>query len=364
MLGMTELGDSSLPKSSFVARRSFLDASLPEFVDFVGQHISHEINLFSEVCPDPSLAPFLHDAFHDIGTDLLPDEIAREFTVIESAALGLKFPQATMYLRQFPAMYRILRSAEIRGEWSREVGDSLFIGSGATVPEVVAAYVEPPTGEDLQRLGELENAGEYGKILFHSGDTPSSQNVPGHFLSSGSVVAVEPDSSILDLKTSLERRFAIPNEKTQTLPVTIGEAIATGALPSTVDSLLMYRADPAAFTDINPEDLESTDARIRLYTFAKLMNDVRSLMTPLLERLSNQGQCVITVGQGNSESEQVHRLAFLFSLREFFLEEGYASIVRHFTDDPRDEAVYADLYGSISVLFARKTHLPPSSDTI
>ncbi|MEN9407503.1 MAG: hypothetical protein RLZZ455_719 [Candidatus Parcubacteria bacterium] len=353
---MTEQGGSSLPKSSFVARQSFLDASLPEFVDFVGQHISHEVNLFSEVCPDPALAPYLHDAFHDIGPDLLPDEVARELTVIESAALGVKFPHATMYLRQFPAMYRILRNAEIRGEWSREVGDSLFIGSGATVPEVVAAYVVPPTGEDLQRLGELDSTGEYGKILFHTGMQPMYGSLPGHFLFSGSVVAVEPDSSILDLKTSLERRFAIPNEKTQTLPVTLGEAIETGALPSSVDSLLMYRADPAAFTDINPEDLESTDPRIRLYTFAKLMQDVRSLMTPLLERLSDQGQCVITVGQGNSESEQVHRLAFLFTLREFFLEEGYASKVRHFTDDPRDEAVYADLYGSISVLFARKTH--------
>ncbi len=365
MLRMTERVVPPLPESSFVARESFGDASDYNYKDTLSVHASEETDLFGEYLALRQFgSQFGLDQENSLRLHTDSDEVRREQVVIEAASQMLIYPYLGPFLLQFPAFYRLLRSAELRGEWSRTMGDSLFIGSANTVPEVAATYLPTPPEEivgTIQKLDDLD--GYHDVFLDPQAFFEGRGRAVGRFLGEGSVVAVEPHKSSVTVKGLLEDFFLIPSEKTHTLPMTLGEAIATGALPLSVDSIVMNRADPAVFTDSDADDFVSPNESIQYIAMLKLKKDLESVMPHLLSRVSGNGQCVVTVGQGNSEAEWAQRVAFLSILNELLLEYEFSTSLKFMYLNPRDELVYTGLHGSIGALFARKGDFLQTSDS-
>lgn len=272
---------------------------------------------------------------------------ALKIVSIESAAFIAKNPQLILFLPEFPSCFRLLRSAELCGG-IRRGGDSLLIGSGATLHEVFAMYIHPPSDEDVQNMlaGEVNESSMLSRVM-----NIRAGNLPAHIdMLPGQVTAIEPDPE-------QEMRFLIASKAFPTqpefiglIPLTLSEAFENEEIPTDLDNILWYRADPQILGfDFGQIIGGETDSD----TLEGVMNG----LFLFFQQLKKEGSLAITVGVGNSREDRINRMAFMEVIHlivKMFPLEVTTALPRNYSDNIFTKAMFQEPFGSLAGIFATK----------
>lgn len=277
---------------------------------------------------------------------------------IESAAYITKYPHLPFFAPEFTSCFRLLRTAELTGGMTRG-GESFFIGSGATISEVLALYIAPPTDEDLS----IMRSNKPDDIeLRHDGITRLNLKEPSLIpVLSGHATAIEPDPAFDTMFHLGLKAFPFPDGLLSREQQTLHEALLSGwNRENTVNNIIWYRADPQVL-GFNPETLFGTYEESE-----KQVEGIISSFFLLFQRLQEDGAFGMTVGAGNSTEDRIMRLQFIKTVREllkiFPLEEK-KDISGFYLADNITAGMFAEPVGSVAGLFLRKTAdtSPPTS---
>src|SRR5690349_17178199 len=94
-------------------------------------------------------------AMNIITTRPMPWQEAGVVAAIEATAYETKYPQLNITEMSFPACYRFLRTLELSGV-NKRGRNTLFIGSGTAVHELLAHYMRPPHHQIVKSFFEEE----------------------------------------------------------------------------------------------------------------------------------------------------------------------------------------------------------------
>lgn len=265
--------------------------------------------------------------------------IGMKIATLEMAAFVFQYPQFIIFARYTPSLYRLLRGAELSGVFKRG-GQTTLIGSGITIPEVLATYVVPPSRDMIQ---ELNNHGTLEGLTRRLDQALKLQRSPLepplNFLS-GNVTAIEPDEKwFKEGVRDNQDIFHMPN-KIDFHSITLEKALRKHRIPQS-DTIVLNRVDPRIFGSTKSD-------------WARTLDEI-------LLHIKNGGYFVLTVGSGNvshKDYEKNLRLDMLKWLSEILPDRGIQIVTpggKAYLVEGRDDiAYYGGPYGMIGYIIARK----------
>ncbi|GEM_PF-3861361 len=293
-----------IPDSSFSAHESFLPVTQDQ------RNLASTQALYQELLSIASTADILKkdkDAFTRLfkdGESLSLDE-AMQRSVMECALIVLDNPRLAIQLPHFTNLYRLLRTTELAYGHKRG-GNTLLIGSGITIHEVIALYIQPPEPEAV--IEKLSNENSQAEMLMNLLD-PSLR----YTLVEGIATAIEPDRSRGDGAVTIADQFGIPEDVLSLKSITIGEAISSGEIPDDLTTILWHRLEPNIFYPQATGKLKNRKQRRQDEMESK--HTIRLILKALFSRLSHEGRFVITVGTGNDNEGYRRRVDVLNNIR-------------------------------------------------
>ncbi len=230
---------------------------------------------------------------------------ARTMAETEFSALWASNPRITHFMPQFPSLYRLMRTAELTGNLRRH-GETLLLGSGLTVPEVLAVQIDPPEIEKIEALEDLN-------LL------EMALNMPDlNFTSSGPpITAIEPKDKYRNLVAQYAPLFNLVPSDIHLITATVGEAAENGTIPNNRDLIVWNRAEPAIV--YGHQNGSSIDKRTKRENLAKL----KEFLGVLTSFLAPDGSIFITTGTGNNCGELEARKLLLEQSRYALSEIGF-----------------------------------------
>ncbi len=216
-----------------------------------------------------------------------------KLSALEAATYIDAYPSLATNTYGFPPLYRFLRTAELNGALSRG-GNSLLIGSGSTVQEILALYLVPPTDDDVTAFLGKKTTPE---VLSEDSQVVSHPDFKGFHLPllPGKALAIEPDPVFDIERQGALNLLPIPTSKMSMIQATIGDAIAADVIPAELDMILWHRMEPEIFGINEAESLED------------VLREIGNVFLPLQKKLSEGGSLCITVGHGVTREEYFQR---------------------------------------------------------
>lgn len=230
----------------------------------------------------------------DKDKDLSPTE-AKVIAIGEAAALMCKYPRMTWLYTKWLRYYCAFRSLELMGKLKRGE-DTLFVGSGYTIEEVLAYYISPP--ESIDCLVAHPRVFDDASVAFAkelNADQSTYKNIEKIEYLSGRATAIEPAS--FPLEYIEDNRHCLDGLDFRMRPLTVQQLLSTSDLDQLFNSVVINRADPSVYpiTDTTSPDN-------------------RGILEKLGDKVMVGGTIVVTVGIGNtarSFRELDTRLSFI-----------------------------------------------------
>lgn len=214
-------------------------------------------------------------------------------TLIETATLYYDYPQFVHLAVQAQPLYRISRAAEMTSKFQRG-GNSVIIGSGLMVDEIVALYTKPPTFEDAHRLRYYTpNAG-----LIRSN---TSHPLP---LLDGTIIGIEPEPPDEKKLARICEGLGISTEMFTIHKKTLGKAVQDKDIPEDLDLLVLPRVDPEIFF---PDG--SMSKRQKQEALSKALDILTS-------HLRSGGSFLLTVGLGKNKQGGQDRKQLILNIMD------------------------------------------------
>jgi hypothetical protein len=267
-----------MPNSSRTSHRSFIPAP-QETLDFVStQALFQEMMVAMATAEALRKDPARLDKLLTDVTPLMFDD-ALQRSAIESAVLMMENPRIPIQIPHVATIFRLMRTMEISGGHKRG-GNALIIGSGLTIPEVLALYIKPPDPKTM--LDKLAQADPTTQMLLNTVMGNSNYS-----LSNGHVTAIEPDPNYKAKVLRLQNDFNIPDNMLTFKNITVGEALEGDQIPDNLDLVLWHRVEPRIF--LPGSDLRSRKERRQAEREAKkskFQNPTQNIIEPLFDHLS------------------------------------------------------------------------------
>lgn len=265
-------------------------------------------------------------------------ESASAIATTESAVILFKYPNLVGYLPTLPSLYRLSRTAELMGYFKRG-GDTLLVGSGTTINEVVALDIVPPTVEDLTDFANLNLRAIRDDII-----TTFPQL-------GGTYEAVEPSArGLLTFERSKEDITIDPN-KVVFHNCTIGEALNSGVLKGNYENVVMNRVEPAIATGkLDTKNLKGKQK-------VQQARAIRGFLSAMADNLRSGGCLAVTIGSGGDFYQFDARKKFLAEARSKALDLKFtiAPGLPMSTEDNHEIFLYAlGDSGKFGCFFAKK----------
>lgn len=280
------------------------------------QSIRHEQELTTELQKTITFSQYRELRKLSEGGSPIPWNQARLIAAIEAAANLLNNPLIIASIPEYQFFYRLFRTLELTGVLARG-GNSLFIGSGITVPEVLAMYAKPPLMDDVSSVYSFSSGMDSFTLLLgkHLGikelGGSGKEEIRPIPLLTGYSTAIEPDKKELERAFRNTKRFRIPSSKLTMLNMTLGEALDNHKLPA-VQTIIWHRAEP----DIISMDLISNPQAAE--------SDVTTILQRLFctERGRSKNQFLLTTGLGNDALTQQKRRLLLQTVAQVLPSVG------------------------------------------
>jgi hypothetical protein len=323
----------SIPESAFVSRRSMVErVDRDDIARTIEQWLSREERWLQAIVHWSAAEPDDSQALE--GGDAALRAIA------ESSLLLHEHPELIVYAPQFAALYRLLRTDEIKRDLRRG-GDVLLVGSGRTYPEALAVLVRPPTLAELHLLASMPStlAGEV--LAFNERDARGEAFAHPLPLVRGTLTAVEPDTTAVDYGTRIAPLFGLDASTVHYEIATLGAALVGSSLPAIFDTVLWNRADPAV---IYAPSANGKDRRLA----------TRRVLRQLASHLQPGCRLVLTVGTGNDRLQRDGRRRFVQEVSALLPTVGFNVVMASadFAGAADTACVYDEYYGAIAGLIA------------
>ncbi len=228
-------------------------------------------------------------------------EEAEAVASIETASLLLEHPYLGIITPTFADLYRFMRTLELSTGVERG-GVTLLVGSGKTLPEVLAMYVESPTPEMVGTLHDRESVlMERVMDLMRIGDGDYNFSQPA--MKEGKVFAIEPNlrnpAEMQAIENMRRIASAVTTDMLEFVPTTLGDALAAERTPFDIDTILFHRTEPDIFYLQQKGDrpITRSDRRSMQREGKKGMDKI---FRTLFNHLAPNGHIVLTVGEGNN----------------------------------------------------------------
>lgn len=308
---MTKDGVRLLSDSADILAHSFIKVQKKQRDYAILRYLQRENTKFNGLLSTVPLQTMI-DARANSDNQLLSWEVAKILSSLEATILLAQFPQFLIGTVTFPYLYRLFRTLELSLGLKRG-GNTLFIGSGLTLPEFMANYVESSSVKDIIKIYE-----EYKEDLlaqrasgFITARTSGSFPKPKSWLD-GKAVVIEPDENELKNMQEINVHFDAPIDRITQYAITIGSAIRHNLAPVNLDAILWIRSDPDIFFAENFSGKAKKQAR----------RSIRTIFAPILRQLSVGGHFILTVGAGNNDRERDQRKELLLMSKKCLPELG------------------------------------------
>ncbi len=302
-------GENPLPDSAFKTPQSLREAPRHVAIPLMTTVFDHEIHLLMGFHRTTNLDMYQMLVSAAEKQRLLWTD-AKYTAAIEASAYLFQYPQLLFITPEFPQCYRFLRTAELMGEIGRG-GETLLVGSGNTLHELLGLYLSPPPEEMLRSYYETDMERFYPGAktndalnAFETDEQPIE--LP---LLPGKAHAIEPNPSALEAVKHTRKYITFPDEKLTYYPITIGEALKTALIPKDLDTVLWYRADPEIF-------ISAKGKPHKPFSTYENRRNISQILRPLCNSLRDYGSFILTVGIGNSQLEEDVRLEFMRALEK------------------------------------------------
>lgn len=270
------------------------------------------------------------------GQEALPIAQARMAASIEAAAFLITYPRMMFELPTFPPLYRLVRTLELSLGLERG-GDNLLVGSGITVPEVLAFYIEPPTREMVERVTGFD-----GEDLMEKAIHAVKLGIVTRPISykEGVVTIVEPNLSFIEATHRLSNLYVMPEGKIHLAAATIGDVVRDNVFPGNANNVLWHRVEPNVYNGKHQAATNSSDRRTRRSLAREQERSLKVVLNYLLGKLKSEGRLIFTVGGGDNQEEFQARRD-LIALAKDLLSKTPSGIVEelplYFSGNPEEE---------------------------
>ncbi len=270
--------------------RSFLDPSDETQLNAIDRYLEHEQTLIDGLR----------------GTANKVDlQSAKLKSTAEAAVLLFKHPQL-LHTLHFSSLYRYLRTVELTTEFKRG-GQTLLVGSGNAVAEIMALYLKAPLGGQVEEFLKRGETPDVTKLTDkYLDDLKVNVKPPQPELLPGTTVAFDPDPGNAKDLAHLNQYFQIPEDKFKFHLIRADQFSTLKHADGSIDTLLWHRAEPTSIPDITPFTA-SLPRKMRKDAEAKQEKNVDRVMKPMLRSIKREGHIFLTWGEGNSTAEGLQR---------------------------------------------------------
>lgn len=345
--------EGRLSRGLYRTKQSMTHPSIDIRGEFFLRSLQHEERLITSARSNIPLALYKQLRRNTESGQALNWRSARKMALVESSANLLKNPLILATIPEFQQFYRLMRVLELTGKIKRG-GDTVFIGSGATIPELLAMYALPASENEIDRVYGFEQKDnalllEVGKSLgiYEHGQTgvQTTKAIP---LLPGKAIAIEPDTRESNKATNNARMYSVPTNKYQILPITLGDAFDSGALDGiTIQNIVWNRAEP----DMVSEGLRSLQQVSSENEVAQILSRFFSIMVAN----KSQSRLVITAGHGNDQASFNSRKNLLLTVNKLLSSLNAQNLVEDSTllSDKTDKDLCGGSYGVIGCVVAK-----------
>lgn len=342
-----------LGRGIYGSRQSLINPGIGIRGEFFIRSLQHEERLIVFTKSNIPLALYTRLRRNADSGHVLNWQDARKMAVVEASANLLKNPLILATIPEFQQFYRLMRVLELTGKLKRG-GNTVFIGSGATIPELLAMYAVPASENEIDTVygfKEKDNALllKVGKSLgiYEHGQTgvQTTKAIP---LLPGEVIAIEPDLNESSKAINGGKMYSVPTDKYQILPITLGEAFDTGVLDGKIiQNIVWNRAEP----DMVSECLAGSQQVSSENEVAQILNRLFSIMVANI----SQSRLVITAGHGNDQASYNARKNLLLTVDKLLLSLNAQNRVEDSTlfSDKTDKDLFGESYGVIGCVVAK-----------
>ncbi len=273
---------------------------------------------------------------------------ARSGAALETSALQYHYP-LLYHLPDISPLHRLWRCLQMFQGVTTE-GDSLIIGSGTTIPEVVALRTAPPTLEQIRQFLDLEDTDEFQRIVDKALST-ETHSIPPYL--DGHVTAIEPNQNAIELAQAMQIVYEFPPDLLNIIQQTLGDVIFARQITNQVKHVVWNRLDPQIvsghFKEL-PNKKAEEDIQLDLI---KVLTYIRSLSP-------SDATLLLTIGRGNNEEELMWRKKFLELTKSVLTNSDFRTtniVYKDFsnlsTGDETDRGMFGGFDGAEGFLFAQ-----------
>lgn len=286
------------------------------------------------------------------GQEALPIAQARMAASIEAAAFLLAYPRMMFELPTFPPLYRLVRTLELSSELERG-GNNLLVGSGITVPEVLAFYIEPPTREMVERVISFDGEDLMEKAIYFVKLGIVTRPVS---YKEGVVTAVEPNLNFIEATYKLSNLYGMPEKKIHLAAATIGDVIKDDVFPGSINNVLWHRAEPGIYNGKHQAATNFSDRRTRRSLAREQERSLKMVLNYLLGKLKSGGHLTFTVGGGDNQAEFQARRDLIALARNLLKAPNgiVEELPLYFSGNPEDEFFGGLECGIVGCVIAKK----------